>query len=263
MMSFEQLDLDQIQDVAQAKRAIVGLLNLVEDLQATVRELQGDVQRLRDEINRLKGEQGKPDIKPNRRGKQPGPGTDHSSEAERRKPQAWQKGSKLAKVKIDREEVLTVDPAQLPADAEFKGYGKRSHLASAETNLSTHIRDILNVLTYEDLTDVILVGHSYSGMVITGVADSVPERISKLVYLDAFVPEDGQSLAAVFRPSSSQAASPQVPLLDGWRVPYPYRERPFGITAENDVQWVLDKITPQPINTLTEPKGIDAQKRTR
>ena len=70
----------------------------------------------------LKGEQGKPDIKANRRGKAPGPGTDHSSEAERRKPQAWQKGSKLAQITIDREEVLTVDPAQLPADAEFKGY---------------------------------------------------------------------------------------------------------------------------------------------
>lgn len=121
-MSFEQLDLDQIRDVEQAKRAIIGLLNLVEELQATVRQLQAEVQRLRDEINHLKGEQGKPDIKPHRRGKQPGQGTDHSSEAERRKPQAWQKGSKLAKVKIDREEVLTVDPAQLPADAEFKGY---------------------------------------------------------------------------------------------------------------------------------------------
>ena len=121
-MAFEQLDLDQIQDVAQAKRAIVGLLNLVEDLQTTVRELQAEVQRLRDEINHLKGEQGKPDIKPNRRGKQPGPGTDHSSEAERRKPQAWHKASKQAQIRVDRVEVLPVDPAQLPADAEFKGY---------------------------------------------------------------------------------------------------------------------------------------------
>lgn len=121
-MSFEQLDLEQIQDVAQAKRAIVGLLNLVEDLQATVRELQGEVQRLRDENNRLKGEQGKPAIKPNRRGNQPGQGRDHSSEAERRKPQAWHKGSKLVQISIDREAILTVDPAQLPADAEFKGY---------------------------------------------------------------------------------------------------------------------------------------------
>jgi hypothetical protein len=114
--------LEQIQDVAQAKQAIIGLLNLVEDLQATVRELQGEVQRLRDENNRLRGEQGKPDIKPNRRGKLAGPGTDHSSEAERRKPQAWQKGGKLAQITINREAVLTVDPAQLPADAEFKGY---------------------------------------------------------------------------------------------------------------------------------------------
>ena len=121
-MSFEQLDLDQIQDVAQAKLAIVGLLNLVEDLQATVRELQGEVQRLRDEISHLKDEQGKPDIKPNRRGKQPGQEMDHSSETERRQPRAWQKGSKLAQITIDREEVLRVDPAQLPADAEFKGY---------------------------------------------------------------------------------------------------------------------------------------------
>lgn len=121
-MSIEQLDLAQIQDVAQAKRAIVGLLNLVEDLQATVRALQAEVQRLRDENNHLKGEQGKPDIKPNRPGKPPSPGTDHSSEAERRKPQTWQKGRKLAQITINREEVLTVDPAQLPADAEFKGY---------------------------------------------------------------------------------------------------------------------------------------------
>jgi len=121
-VSFAQLDLEQIQDVTQAKRAIVGLLNPVADLQATVRELQGEVQRLRDENNHLKGEQGQPDIKPNRRGKPPGPGTDHSSEAERRKPQAWQKGGKLAQITINREEMLTVDPAQLPADAEFKGY---------------------------------------------------------------------------------------------------------------------------------------------
>ena len=121
-MLLDQLDLEQIQDVAQAKQAVVGLLNLVEALPATVRELQAEVQRLRDENNHLKGEQGRPDFKPNRGGKQPGPGPDHSSEAERRKPQVWQKGGKLAKITINREAVLTVDQAQLPADAEFKGY---------------------------------------------------------------------------------------------------------------------------------------------
>ena len=70
-LALEQIDLDQIQDVAQAKRAIVLLFNLVEDLQVTIRELQAENQRLRDENNRLKGEQGKPNFKPNRRGKPP------------------------------------------------------------------------------------------------------------------------------------------------------------------------------------------------
>ena len=133
------------------------------------------------------------------------------------------------------------------------GLGERSHLASPEVNLSTHIQDILNALLYEDLTDIVLVGHSYSGMVITGVADRAPERVTRLVYLDAFVPEDGQALGDLIRPPANEAASSEVVLLDGWRVPYPYRERPFGITSENDLQWVLDKITPQPIKTFTEP----------
>ncbi|MBK7453176.1 MAG: alpha/beta hydrolase [Anaerolineales bacterium] len=133
------------------------------------------------------------------------------------------------------------------------GLGERSHLASPETNHSTHIQDILNILWYEDLNDVILVGHSYGGMVITGVADAAPERIAKIVYLDAFVPENGQSLMTIFRPASSQEASPKPPVIDDWRVPYPYRERPFGITDQSDSQWVLDKITPQPIQAFTEP----------
>ncbi len=74
------------------------------------------------------------------------------------------------------------------------GLGERSHLADPGITLSVHIQDVVNVLKYEDLTDVILVGHSYGGMVVTGVAGQVGERLSALVYLDAFVPEDGQAL---------------------------------------------------------------------
>jgi pimeloyl-ACP methyl ester carboxylesterase len=73
------------------------------------------------------------------------------------------------------------------------GLGERSHLAHAGVNLETHIEDIANVLLFERLNDVILCGHSYAGMVITGVADRLPERIASLVYVDAFVPQDGQS----------------------------------------------------------------------
>jgi pimeloyl-ACP methyl ester carboxylesterase len=74
------------------------------------------------------------------------------------------------------------------------GLGERYHLGGPETNLSTHIQDVLELVEYEDLTNIALVGHSYGGMVITGVADRIPERIAHLVYLDAFLPRDGQSL---------------------------------------------------------------------
>ena len=74
------------------------------------------------------------------------------------------------------------------------GLGERAHLATPQVNLSTHILDVCNAIWYEDLTDIILVGHSYGGMVVTGVADRMPGRIQHLVYLDAFLPTDGQSL---------------------------------------------------------------------
>lgn len=79
------------------------------------------------------------------------------------------------------------------------GQGERVHLSSPEIGLKTHITDIVNTILYEDLHDVILVGHSYGGMVITGVADSIPERIKKLVYVDAAFPENGESLISIFK----------------------------------------------------------------
>jgi len=77
------------------------------------------------------------------------------------------------------------------------GQGERSHLASTNIDLDTHIQDIVNVILWEDLHDVVLMGHSYGGMVITGVADRVPDRIKRLVYLDAFVPNNGECANAI------------------------------------------------------------------
>jgi len=71
------------------------------------------------------------------------------------------------------------------------GLGERTHLATPDVTLETHIQDIVNVLFYEDLTDVVLIGHSYGGMVATGVADRASERIRQVIYRDAFVPRDG------------------------------------------------------------------------
>ena len=75
------------------------------------------------------------------------------------------------------------------------GLGERSHLLREGIDLDTHIMDVRNLIRFEDFGDIVLVGHSYAGMVVTGVADAMPEKIATLVYLDAFVPENGQSLA--------------------------------------------------------------------
>lgn len=111
-----------IQDVEGARQAVVLLLNLVEELKQETINQRVEIQRLRDEVNRLKGEQGKPDIKPNRK---PPKNDDHSSEEERnrgKKPRKPKKRKKLKDVKIDREEYLEIDTSTLPDDAKFQGY---------------------------------------------------------------------------------------------------------------------------------------------
>lgn len=117
----EDFDLKQIQDLDGARQAILRLLNLVEELAAENRRLRAENQQGRDEINRLKGEQGQPQIKPNKK-PSAAAATNHSSERERHKPKERHKASKVAQIKVDREEVMKVDPAHLPPDAEFKGY---------------------------------------------------------------------------------------------------------------------------------------------
>jgi regulator of replication initiation timing len=117
----EGFDPNTIQDLDGARQAILKLFNLVEELASENRALREENQRLRDEINRLKGEQGKPQIKPNRVATSSAP-QNHSSERERHKPQVWTKTSKIERIKINRAEMVQVDRAVLPADAEFKGY---------------------------------------------------------------------------------------------------------------------------------------------
>ncbi len=90
------------------------------------------------------------------------------------------------------------------------GLGERIHLATPDVNLDSHIQDIVNVLVYEDLHDVVLVGSSYGGMVITGVADRVPERLQQLVYLDAFAPHDGEALVDIAAPDDGTAELPTI-----------------------------------------------------
>jgi pimeloyl-ACP methyl ester carboxylesterase len=112
---------------------------------------------------------------------------------------AWGGGWAFKKVEaLLREKGFNVYRPQLT------GQGERVHLARPDLGLNTHIDDVVNTLLYEDLHDIILVGHSYGGMVISGVADRVPDRIKRLVYLDAMVPNDGDSVSSIMRGGSDR-----------------------------------------------------------
>lgn len=101
------------------------------------------------------------------------------------------------------------------------GLGERSHLVSPQVTLATHITDVVNVLRFEGLEDVILTGHSYGGTVITGVAEQIPERLAHLVYIDAFLPKDGQSMWDILGPTiRAQFEERARHQGGGWMVPY-------------------------------------------
>ncbi len=128
------------------------------------------------------------------------------------------------------------------------GIGERSHLAHPDIDFDTHIADILGVLTYENLTNVNLIGHSYSGMVATGVADRASERIAQLIYLDAFVPNDGESAFDVL-PAATRAQRQAGASADGWRMP-PGPMPPD--TAPEDLAWCTPLRVPQPVKTFEQ-----------
>jgi pimeloyl-ACP methyl ester carboxylesterase len=137
------------------------------------------------------------------------------------------------------------------------GLGERAHLATPETGLDTHIRDVLGVLAFEDLRDVILVGHSMAGMVVTGVAERDPDRLAYLVYLDASVPRDGECDLDCHEEirGDARAAFEARAGRDG-RLPPRLRAHLFGIASAEDSAWVNEKLTPHPIKAFTDPVRV-------
>lgn len=132
------------------------------------------------------------------------------------------------------------------------GLADRSHLSSPSVNLDTHITDVANLLRWEELSDVILVGHSYGGCVISGVADRVPDRLAALVYLDAFVLEDGECLndkipQDVRRERIAEAKE----VGEGWKLP-PISAEEFNVNPK-DRDWVNRQSSMQPLASFEQP----------
>jgi pimeloyl-ACP methyl ester carboxylesterase len=138
------------------------------------------------------------------------------------------------------------------------GYGDTAHLLTPEVGLETHVDDVVRLIVEEDLTDVVLVGHSYAGLVISSAANRVPERIAHLVYLDAMVPEDGETAADVI-PMSHHMIDAALASESGWRVP-PLPESPaglFGVSDPADIAWVRSMLSDQSVLCLRQPARLD------
>jgi pimeloyl-ACP methyl ester carboxylesterase len=129
--------------------------------------------------------------------------------------------------------------------------GDRLHLRECDVDLTTHITDIANLLFYEDISDAVLVGHSYAGMVITGVAAVVPERLKLLVYLDAYIPDEGQSEFDLWTPEMRAEIEADGAAGRGLRPPPP--PSLMGIDDPLLADWYQARVTPHPYATYTQP----------
>jgi pimeloyl-ACP methyl ester carboxylesterase len=125
------------------------------------------------------------------------------------------------------------------------GVGERSHLLSPAVTLETHVIDVVNLIRWEELSDVVLCGHSYGGAVVTGVTDRLPDRVASLVYLDAFIPESGSSVATKVNGS----------IIDGWKV-QPISAERFNVNLE-DRAWVDRQCTAQSIDCWLQPLHLE------
>jgi len=139
--------------------------------------------------------------------------------------------------------------------ATLTGLGERSHLLSPAIDLDTHITDVVSLLFYEDLRDVVLVGHSYGGMVITGAADRAADRVGQLVYLDAANPVNGQSLVDVTGPVI-EMTRPHGAVVDGVELvllPAPGAAAFYGVTDADDIAWMDERLTGHPWACFAQP----------
>ena len=130
------------------------------------------------------------------------------------------------------------------------GLGERAHLLDPDVGLSTFIKDICAVIEAEELQEVVLVGHSFAGPVITGVADLMPHRLAQLIYLDALIVQSGQSALGILPPDVQIERSRTIDA-EGLRMAIPSADK-FGVFELEQVPWLMRQLTPHPINAYRE-----------
>jgi pimeloyl-ACP methyl ester carboxylesterase len=130
------------------------------------------------------------------------------------------------------------------------GLGERHHLASTETDLETHVQDIVGVIDWEDLHDIVLVGHSYGGMVIGATADRRGERVKAIVYLDALIPRDGMSVFDFNPPERRDESRKAAETFNGWQIPARTAAY-YGVSDAAQQDWVDGKCVPHPLKCMT------------
>ncbi len=140
------------------------------------------------------------------------------------------------------------------------GLGERKHLLDPKVNLTTHVEDVLELLDAEDLEQATLVGHSYAGLVVTGAAARAPERLARLVYLDAFVPAPGQSMLELMKPEYVQHWREKAKAVgDGWKVPPMLDAKAMGLSGALAAK-VDKKLSPHPLASLDEKLEFEPKK---
>ena len=138
------------------------------------------------------------------------------------------------------------------------GLGDRAHLATRDVGLATHVRDVVATIVTLDLGEVVLAGQSYGGMVVTGVVDRIPERIRRVVYLDAFVPTDGVSCNALCGPRWTARIRELADAEgDGWLVPMPFSGT-MGL-PDDVAAWYVPRLVSQPLATLDHPAELSGR----
>jgi pimeloyl-ACP methyl ester carboxylesterase len=138
----------------------------------------------------------------------------------------------------------------------FTGLGERSHLIGFGPKVATWIEDVAQLVAFEDLSDVVLVGHSFGGSVVSGMADRMPERLRHLVYLDAMVLQSGQSALDTAGPAHIGRYRDRAFEKDGVQVVPPSAPEYYGVTDRELGRWLSTKLTPHPLNAFYEPLAL-------